>query len=127
MSLNNYTNPSISKHENLRHKSKSDSVLYQTENKNNNEKLHKIKQSRKGYLGNLSKCINRAYTLIELPLKFKDVKLIVEKIEFALMKLEHITRELCEYANEEMRNDACMLLSENKQHSDEIIKKCNEY
>ena len=59
----------------------------------------KIAQSRKGYLANLTRCIKRAVDLLRKPNNFSDVALISEKLEFALLKLEHVTDEYCKYAS----------------------------
>ena len=55
--------------------------------------LSKIAQSRKGHLANLTRCINRAVDLLKKPNNFSDVALILEKLEFALFKLERVTYE----------------------------------
>ena len=59
--------------------------------------LSKIAQSRKGYLANLTQCINRAVDLLKRPNNFSDIALILEKLEFALFKLERVTDEYCKY------------------------------
>ena len=55
--------------------------------------LSEIAQSRKGYLANLTRCINRTVELLKKPNTFSDVALISEKLEFALFKLERVTDE----------------------------------
>ena len=55
--------------------------------------LSEIAQSRKGYLANLARCINRTVELLKKPNTFSDVALISEKLEFALFKLERVTDE----------------------------------
>ena len=52
-----------------------------------------LKQSRKGYIGNLTKCINRKINLLEIPHNKREVALMKEKLEFAVFKLERITDE----------------------------------
>ena len=59
--------------------------------------LSKIAQSRKGYLANSTQCINRAVDLLKRPNNFSDIALILEKLEFALFKLERVTDEYCKY------------------------------
>ena len=61
--------------------------------------LSKIPQSRKGYLANLAQCINRAVDLLKRPNNFSDIALILEKLEFALFKLERVTDEYCKYVS----------------------------
>ena len=55
------------------------------------KELSKIAQSRKGYLANLTRRINRAVDLLKKPNNFSDIALISEKLEFALFKLERVT------------------------------------
>ena len=55
--------------------------------------LSKIAQSQKGHPANLTRCINRAVDLLKKPNNFSDVALILEKLEFALFKLERVTYE----------------------------------
>ena len=54
---------------------------------------YRLKQSSKGYIGNLTKCINRARNLLEIPHNAREVALMKEKLEFAVFKLERITDE----------------------------------
>ena len=61
---------------------------------------YRLKQSRKGYIGNLAKCINRAINLLEIPHNTKEVALMKEKLGFAVFKLEHITHEYSQYVTE---------------------------
>ena len=41
--------------------------------------LYKLRQQRKGYLSNLTKCLNHANTEVELPSNCKEIFLIIEK------------------------------------------------
>ena len=61
---------------------------------------YRLKQSRKGYIGNLAKFINRAINLLEIPHNTKEVALMKEKLGFAVFKLEHITHEYSQYVTE---------------------------
>ena len=66
---------------------------------------YRLKRSRKGYIGNLTKCINRMINLLEIPHNMREVALMKEKLEFAVFKLErqyvtlqsvcHIRRTSC--------------------------------
>ena len=58
-------------------------------------KLSKIAKMRKGYLADVTRCINRAVDLLKSPYNFSDVALISEKLEFVLFKLERVTNEYC--------------------------------
>ena len=77
-------------------------------------KLSKIARSPKGYLANLTRCINRAVDLLKRPNNFSDVGFILEKLEFALFKLERVTDEFCKYASGNHESQANTLLLENK-------------
>ena len=61
-------------------------------------KISCINFENKGYLSNLTKCLNRANTEVELPNNYKEVFIIMEKVDFAIMKLEHVTNDICSIA-----------------------------
>ena len=83
--------------------------------------MYKRLQERKGYLSNLTKCLNRANTEVELPSNYKEVSIIIEKIDLAIMKLERVIKEICSIASEDI------ILAENKAHEDIVLGKCKEY
>ena len=83
--------------------------------------MYKRRQERKGYLSNLTKCLNRANTEVELPSNYKEVSIIIEKIDLAIMKLERVIKEICSIASEDI------ILAENKAHEDIVLGKCKEY
>ena len=87
---------------------------------------YRLKQSRKGYTGNLTKCINRAINLLEIPHSAREVALMKEKLEFAVLKLEHITDEYSQYVTLEEQAAAHHLYTEHKTRAHVIIK-CLEY
>ena len=90
-------------------------------------KLSKIAQSRKGYLANLTRCINRAVDLLEKPNNLPNIALISEKLEFALIKLERVTDKYCKYASSNQQSQAKILLLENKNRGEIAIKQCKQY
>ena len=51
---------------------------------------YRLKQSRKGYIGNLTKWVNRAINLFEIPHNTREGALMEEKLEFHLY-IEHKT------------------------------------
>ena len=63
-----------------------------------------LKQSKKGYIGNLTKCINCAINLPEIPCNMTEVALMNEKLEFAVFKLERITDQ---YSQCHLRRTSC--------------------
>ena len=84
--------------------------------------LSKTAQSRKGYLVNLIRCINRVVDLLKKPNNFSDVALISEKLEFTLFKIERVTDEYCKYTSSNQQSQAKTLLLENKNRGDIAIK-----
>ena len=58
---------------------------------------YRLKQSRKGYIGNLTICINRAINLLEIRHNTRKVALMKEKLEFAVLKLARLTDEYSQY------------------------------
>ena len=51
----------------------------------------------------------------------------MEKLEFALFKLEHVTDEYCKYASSNQQSHSETLLLENKTHREIAIKQCKQY
>ena len=51
----------------------------------------------------------------------------MEKLEFALFKLEHVTDEYCKYASSNQQSHSKTLLLENKTHIEIAIKQCKQY
>ena len=77
--------------------------------------MYKIRQQRKGYLFNLTKCLNRANTEVELPNNYKEVFIVMVKIDFAIMKLERMTNEICSIAfHYDIQKQENILLAESK-------------
>ena len=88
---------------------------------------YRLKQSRKGYIGNLTKRINRAINLLEIPHNTREVALMKEKLEFAVFKLERITDEYSQYLTLQEQAAAHHLYIEHKARADIVITKCLEY
>ena len=88
---------------------------------------YRLKQTRKGYIGNLTKCINRAINLHEIPHNTREVALMKEKLEFVVFKLECITDEYSQYVTLEEQAAAHHLYIEHKTRADIVITKCLEY
>ena len=89
--------------------------------------MYKLRQQRKGYLSNLTKCLNRANTEVELPNSYKEVFMIIEKIDFVIMKLERVTNEICSIAPDNIQRQANILFAENKTRGGIVLAKCKEY
>ena len=65
-------------------KSQCDGILYKRKGYAE-DFSYKLRQQRKGYLSNLTKCLNRANTEVELPNNYKEVFIIMEKIDFTII------------------------------------------
>ena len=72
-----------SKLENVKHERTQSEGNIDHINRENKLIAYRIKQSRKGYIANLTKCINHASFLLKIPDKVKSLELIKEKIEIA--------------------------------------------
>ena len=92
-----------------------------------NSNSYRLKQSRKGYNGNLTKCINCGTNLFEIPHNTREVALMKEKLEFAVFKLACITDEYSQYVTLEEQAAAHHLYIEHKTRADIVITKCLEY
>ena len=88
---------------------------------------YRLKQNRKGYIGNLTKCRNRAISLLEIPHNTREVALMKEKLEFAVFNLERITDEYSQYVTLQDQAAAHHLYIEHKTRADIVITKCLEY
>ena len=65
--------------------------------------------------------------LLKRPNNFSNVALILEKLEFALFKLERVTDEYRKYASSNQQSQAKTLLLENKNRWEIAIKQCKQY
>ena len=64
---------------------------------------------------------------VELPNNYKEVSIIMEKINFVIRKLECVSNKICSFALDHIQRQANILLSENKAHADIVLAKCKEY
>ena len=92
-------------------KSQSDGILYKREGYAE-DFLYKLRQQRKGYLSKLTKCLLHTNTKVELPHNYKEVFIIIEKIDFAIIKLEWVNNEICSIAPDSIHRQANILLAE---------------
>ena len=86
-----------------------------------------LKQSRKDYIGNLTKCISRATNLLEIPHNTREVALMKEKLEFSAFKLERIRDEYSHYVKLQEPAAAHHLYIKHKTCADIVVTKCLEY
>ena len=57
-------------------------------NPDSKRNISKLKSSRRGYIENLTKCINRVTLLTDNMSKYDEVYLLCNKIEFAVFKIK---------------------------------------
>ena len=65
------------------------------------ENISKLKASRSGFIGNLTKCINRVLILTDNIQNYNEVSLLCNKIEFAVFNIKKITERYCALVSEE--------------------------
>ena len=53
--------------------------------------------------------------------------MITAKIDFAIIKLERVTNEICYIAPDDIQRQADILLAEKKSRADIVLGKCKEY
>ena len=90
-------------------------------------KAYRLKQSKKGYIGNLTKCIIRVISLLQIPHNTREFALMKEKLEFAVFELECITDEYSQYVTLQEQAAAHYLYTEHKTRPDIVITKFFEY
>ena len=59
------------------------------------ENISKLKASRSGFIGNLTKCMNRVLILTDNIQNYDEVFLLCNKIEFAVFNIKNITERYC--------------------------------
>ena len=65
------------------------------------ENISKLKASRSGFIGKLTKCINRVLILTDNIQNYNEVSLLCNKIEFAVFNIKKITERYCALVSEE--------------------------
>ena len=91
------------------------------------DEIYKLKQSRKGYFGNLTKLINRTSLLLTIPGNHDEVSYLIEKIEFALFKINKITNEYCQLVGDTEKANAKLIANEKEEHVNAILLECKTY
>ena len=85
-------------------------------NLDSKESITKLKSSRKGYIGNLTKCIN----FITLPAddmsNYDEACLLCNKIEFVVFKIKDMTEKYCDLVSEKKIIKAKQLCNEQELH-----------
>ena len=80
-----------------------------------------MKASRSGFIGNLTKCINRALILSGNIQNYEEVSLLCNKIEFAVFNIKNITERVRALVSEEEIVKARQLVTEQELRSQETL------
>ena len=62
-------------------------------NPDSKENISELKSSRRGYIGNLTKCINCVTLLTDDMSNYDEVCLLCNKIEFGVFKIKDLTEK----------------------------------
>ena len=90
------------------------------------ENISKLKASRGGFIGNLTKCINRVlFSLIISKIMMKC--LLCNKIEFAVFNIKNITEKYCALVSEEEIVKARQLVTEQELRAQETLNFCKSF
>ena len=91
------------------------------------ENISKLKASRSGFIGNLTKCINRALILSGNIQNYDKVSLLCNKIEFAVFNIKNITERYRTLVSEEEIVKAIQLVTEQELRSQETLNFCKSF
>ena len=91
------------------------------------ENISKLKASRSGFIGNLTKCINRALILSGNIQNYEEVSLLCNKIEFAVFNIKNITERVRALVSEEEIVKARQLVTEQELRSQETLNFCKSF
>ena len=86
-----------------------------------------MKASRSGFIGNLTKCINRALILSGNIQNYEEVSLLCNKIEFAVFNIKNITERYHALVSEEEIVKARQLVTEQELRSQETLNFCKSF
>ena len=86
-----------------------------------------MKASRSGFIGNLTKCINRALILSGNIQNYEEVSLLCNKIEFAVFNIKNITERVRTLVSEEEIVKARQLVTEQELRSQETLNFCKSF
>ena len=84
------------------------------------ESINKLKSGRKGYIGNLTKCINGVTLLTDNRVTMMKFISYVKKIKFAVFKIKYLTEKHCDLVLEEEINKAEQLCNAEELRSGNI-------
>ena len=104
-------------------KPKSESVL----SKQPVENISKLKASRSGFIGNITKCVSRALIITDNIQNNDEVSLLCNKIEFAVFIIKNITERYCALASDEEIVKARQLVTEQELRAQESLNFCKSF
>ena len=90
-------------------------------NPDSKENISKLKSSRRDYIGNLTKCINRVTLLTDDMSNYDAVCLLCNKIELAVFKIKDLTEKYCDLVSKEEIDKAKQLCNEEELRAQEAL------
>ena len=91
------------------------------------ENISKLKASRSGFIGNLTKCINRVLILTDNIQNCDDVCLLCNKIEFVVFNIYNITEKYCALVSVEEIIKARQFVKEQELRLQETLNLCKSF
>ena len=91
------------------------------------ENISKLKTSRSGFIGNLTKRINRVLILMDNIQNYDEVSLLCNKIEFVVFNIKNITERYCALVSEEEIVKARQLVTEQELRAQETLNFCKSF
>ena len=85
------------------------------------ENISKLKSSRRVYIGNLTKCINRVTLLTDDMSNYDEVSLLCNKMEFAVFRIKDLAEKYCDIVSEEEIDKAKQLCNEQELRIQEVV------
>ena len=83
--------------------------------------------SRSGFIGNLTKCINRLLILADNIQNYNEVCLLWNKIEFSVFYIKNITQRYCAFFSVEEIAKARQLVKEQELRAQETLNVCKSF
>ena len=86
-----------------------------------------MKTSRSGFIGNLTKCINRVLILTDNIQNYDEVCLLCNKTEFVVFNIKHITETHCALVSAKEIVKARQLVKEQELCAQETLNFCKSF
>ena len=91
------------------------------------ENISKLKASRSGFIGKLTKCINRVLILTDNIQNYNEVSLLCNKIEFGVFNIKKITERYCTLVSEEEVVKVRQLVIEQELRAKQTLNFCKSF